>query len=189
MGKPSQRQRRLAFEKEWQRNATAQPGCHDFMVVCDHLKPDFNIGKIFRSAEAFGAQGVHLVGIGYFSPYPARGALRQVPAQAFDAFDPSYQALRSTGYQLFRLDPHVGQALTDIRLPAKSAFVLGHEEFGYSFDVDAYPDVIPIRIPMYGRVESLNVSVAASIVMYEYVRQHGQPCPNHEEKDMHHAAL
>jgi tRNA G18 (ribose-2'-O)-methylase SpoU len=52
--------------------------------------------------------------------------------------------------------------------------VIGHEEFGPSFTADRYPDITPIRIPIYGQVESLNVSVAASIVMYEYVRQHGQ---------------
>ncbi|PON17674.1 hypothetical protein C2W62_11995 [Candidatus Entotheonella serta] len=45
MGKPSQPKRRLAFEKEWPRHATAQPGCRDFMVVCGHLTPDFNNGQ------------------------------------------------------------------------------------------------------------------------------------------------
>ena len=54
------------------------------------------------------------------------------------------------------------------------AFVMGHEALGPSFTADQYPDMILIRIPMYGQVESLHVSVAASIVMYEYVRQHGQ---------------
>ena len=51
---------------------------------------------------------------------------------------------------------------------------MGHEELGPSFTADPYPDITPIRIPMYGQVESLNVSVAASIAMYEYVRQHDQ---------------
>jgi tRNA G18 (ribose-2'-O)-methylase SpoU len=117
MGRLSGRQIRMAFEKQRRRNMVARPGCHELIIVCDGLKSDFNIGKIFRSAEAFGAQVV---------------------------------------------------------LPKRSAFVMGDEEFGPSFTADHYPDITPIRIPMYGQVESLNVSVAASIAMYEYVRQHGQ---------------
>ena len=73
MGRLSEHQIRMAFEKQRRRNVMAKPGCHDFIIVCDGLKSDFNIGKIFRSAEAFGAQAVHLVGIDCFNPYPARG--------------------------------------------------------------------------------------------------------------------
>jgi tRNA G18 (ribose-2'-O)-methylase SpoU len=58
MGRLSGRQNRMAFEKQWRRNVRARTGCHEFIIVCDGLKSDFNIGKIFRSAEAFGAQAV-----------------------------------------------------------------------------------------------------------------------------------
>ena len=40
----------------------AEPGLYDFVIVLDHLKPGFNIGKIYRSAESFGAKDVHLFG-------------------------------------------------------------------------------------------------------------------------------
>jgi tRNA G18 (ribose-2'-O)-methylase SpoU len=78
------------------------------------------------------------------------------------------------GYTPFVLQPDIDVALPQVVLPNRSAFVMGHEEFGPRFTADHYPDITPIRIPMYGQVESLNVSVAASVVMYEYVRQHGQ---------------
>jgi tRNA G18 (ribose-2'-O)-methylase SpoU len=50
-------------------------------------------------------------------------------------------------------------------------FVFGHEEYGFSFDPQAYANLSKISIPQYGKVQSLNVSVAASLTMYEYVRQ------------------
>jgi tRNA G18 (ribose-2'-O)-methylase SpoU len=65
-------------------------------------------------------------------------------------------------------------ALTSLQLPEKAAFVLGHEEWGHSFDPQDYPDIEGLSIPQYGEIESLNVAVAASVAMYEYVRQHGR---------------
>ncbi|MGD2096644.1 MAG: TrmH family RNA methyltransferase [Desulfobacterales bacterium] len=55
----------------------------------------------------------------------------------------------------------------------KSAFIFGNEEFGHQFDKDRYPGIKSLKIHQAGKVESLNVSIAASIVMYEYVKQHG----------------
>jgi len=162
-----------AFLKDKRRNVLAKSGCHEFIVVCDGLKPNFNIGKIFRSAQAFGASEVHLVGVGQFNPYPSRGGFRHVPARFFDLFEESYQSLRARGYSLYVLDAKAGEALGEREVPPKSAFIFGHEEFGISFDLEKFPSVVPLAVPMYGTVESLNVSVAASIVMYEYVRQHG----------------
>ncbi|MDZ7667102.1 MAG: TrmH family RNA methyltransferase [Desulfotignum sp.] len=59
----------------------------------------------------------------------------------------------------------------DIRLPEKSAFILGHEERGLQFEPELFDRLQRLTIPQYGRSDSLNVSVAASIVLYEYVRQ------------------
>jgi tRNA G18 (ribose-2'-O)-methylase SpoU len=59
----------------------------------------------------------------------------------------------------------------DIELPEKSAFILGHEERGLQFEPDLFDRLERLTIPQYGRSDSLNVSVAASIVLYEYVRQ------------------
>ena len=175
MSRLTARQMRRAFDKERRRNVLAKPGCHHFIIVCDGLKSDFNIGKIFRSAEAFGAQAVHLVGADYFNPYPSRGTFRQVPAKFFTNFEQSYEALRQAAYTPLVVTSRADVTLSEMKLPQHSAFIFGHEEFGHSFELEDYPDVMPVRIPMYGCVESLNVSVAAAIVMYEYVRQHAGP--------------
>lgn len=155
-------------------NLMARPGPYEFVVVLDHLKPRFNIGKIFRSADAFGAREVHLVGIDFFDPAPAMGSFKWVPARFHERFDTCHAELSDRGYTLFALAPEGGEPLPEVPLPPKSAFILGHEEFGLSLDPSAYPGIRPVAIPQVGRVQSLNVSVAASVAMYEYVRRYAR---------------
>jgi tRNA G18 (ribose-2'-O)-methylase SpoU len=178
----STRQRRFArtqalrrYEKHRRRNLLACPGAQAFVLVLDHLKAGFNVPKIFRSAEAFGAAEVHLIGIGPFDPAPAKGAFRTVPARFFDRFEDSYRLLRERDYGVLTLQPAGGEVLFDSPLPRRSAFVFGHEERGLSFRVEDFPGIRALTIPQTGRVQSLNVSVAASIAMYEYVRRHRGP--------------
>jgi tRNA G18 (ribose-2'-O)-methylase SpoU len=168
------RKRSLAlqrYQKHRQRNRLAQPGEHSIALVLDHLKAGFNVAKIFRSAHAFGAAEVHLINIGPFDPAPAKGGFKHVPACFHDDFASCHQELRAKGYQVFILTPHSDDLLWSTPLPERSAFVLGHEEFGTSFDPADYPDIRSLTIPQFGPVESLNVAVAASIVLYEYARQ------------------
>lgn len=75
------------------------------------------------------------------------------------------------GYKIFALDFDTDKTLCDIKFSAKSAFVLGKEERSLSIDLNNYPDIQKIKIPQHGNVQSLNVSIAGSIVMYEYLRQ------------------
>lgn len=108
-------------------------------VALDHLKPALNIGKIFCSADAFGAAEVHLISTHFFDPAPAKG-----------------------------------EKLPEAHMPAQSAFIFGNEEFGHSFNNDNYSRIKSLKIPQFDRVESLNVSIAASIVMYEYIKQNAR---------------
>jgi len=171
--KDSRRQMLLRYNKERQRNLLARPGDHPFVLVLDQLKPGFNVGKIFRSAEAFGAAAVHLINIGPFDPAPAKGSFRKVPAVFHETFAACHAQLSGKGYGFFLLDPAGAGSLCNTVLPEKTAFVLGHEEFGFSFAPQDYPDLRKLAIPQFGSVQSLNVSIAASVVMYEYVRQRG----------------
>jgi tRNA G18 (ribose-2'-O)-methylase SpoU len=169
-------QARKYSEKRYERHKRhnlvyAQPGAHQFVVVLDNLKPSFNIGKIFRSSDAFGARSVHLIGTNYFEVKSAKGSFKWVPAVFKNSFDECYEQLGPEDYSFFVLEPNAKQSLHEISFPVRSAFIFGHEEFGISFDADKYERVCPLHIPQFGKVESLNVSVAASIVMYEYVRQ------------------
>lgn len=171
--KEARRYAERLFEKQRRHNRLyAKPGPYPFVIVLDNLKPSFNIGKIFRSADAFGAGEIHLVGTEYFDAKSAKGSLKWVPAVFHEHFEQCHEGLSDKGYTMFVLDPAKGSELQNSPLPLKSAFVFGHEEFGVSFDRKDYPRIHSLRIAQVGRVESLNVSVAASIVMYEYFRQH-----------------
>jgi tRNA G18 (ribose-2'-O)-methylase SpoU len=140
----------------------------------DGLKPDFNIGKIFRSADAFGVREIHLIGVHAFDPDPAKGSVRWVSYHVHDSFKKCYQFLKEKEYSIVTLEPGCSQMLGSVEFATKTAFVLGHEEFGLSFDREQYSDINGLSIPQWGHVQSLNVSVAASIVVYEYIRQHGK---------------
>lgn len=177
MRRESRRHLLQRYLKERQRNVLARPGRYPFVLVLDGLKPGYNIGKIFRSAEAFGARAVHLAGIGPFDPAPAKGAFRKVPAHFHDDVAACLTALAAEGYSLFLLAPGAAQSLAQVALPEQSAFILGHEEFGASFDPAAVPGLQRLAIPQVGTTQSLNVSVAAAIVMYEYQRQRGGAAP------------
>ena len=170
-------QAKQRYDKQRQRNVAAVSGVHEFVMVLDNLKGGFNVPKIFRSAEAFGAHSVHLVNVDWFDPAPAKGSFRKVPARFHQEFSSCYAELVEQGYTLYMLaaeseDDEVSSISYDVALPAKSAFILGHEAYGHSFEMADFPAVKKLSVPHFGSVESLNVSIAASIVMYEYVRQH-----------------
>jgi tRNA G18 (ribose-2'-O)-methylase SpoU len=162
------------FRRQRNKNYLAKPGLHECVIVLDHLKPTYNIGKIFRSADAFGARQIHLVGIDFFDPAPGMGAFKWVPAIFHKGFFSCYTELVNKGYTPFILEPGKGESIIQTKLPVKSAFIFGHEEFGISFEPDLFPNVERLTIPQFGKSQSLNVSVAASIILYEYVRQHGR---------------
>lgn len=165
----------LRYAKHRQRNILAKPGVHEFILILDNLKAGFNVPKIFRSAQAFGAKEVHLVNIGVFDPAPAKGAFKYVPARFHDNFADCYTSLVNQGYTFFILEPANSAALHEIELPSKSCFILGNEELGISFNAADYPELQRIKIEQSGAVESLNVSIAASIVMYQYCINHPLP--------------
>lgn len=161
------------YERQRVRNQLAVPGRHPYVLILDGLKAGYNVGKIFRSALAMGAAAIHLVDIGPFDPAPAKGAFRKVPARFHDSFGSAHGELKAAGFTFFALSPASDRLLPEQTLPQKSAFILGHEEQGLSFAPEQYPEVLGLQIPQCGEIESLNVSIAASIVMYEYLRQHG----------------
>lgn len=164
------------YERQRRLNLFAEPGIHPVICVLDHLKAGFNVAKIFRSAQAFGVHEIHLIGIGPFDPAPAKGAFKRVPARFFERIDDSLERLAVLGFAPLRLDPCAANPLPKSRLPGRCAFVLGHEEFGFSFDPADYPQIGAVSIPLVGTMDSLNVSVAASIALYEWVRQHDPGC-------------
>ena len=79
------------FRKQKRDNLVAASGLHKFIIVLDHLKPAFNIAKIFRSGDAFGAHEVHVIGTSFFDPSPAKGSFKYVPARFYDDFQSCFE--------------------------------------------------------------------------------------------------
>jgi len=171
MGKIASLEKIFLQEKYWNK-VLAKDGPHQFILILDHLKKDFNIGKIFRSAEAFGVREIHLLGTKIFDPAASKGCFRKVKARFFHDFSESYAALKEEGYQIVVLDSKTDRYLHNFQLPEKTAFVLGNEELGPVFDASAYNDLVTLKIQQFGKVESLNVSVSAAVAMYQYLQQH-----------------
>lgn len=144
-------------------------GKHRIIIVLDHLKGGFNIGKILRSCEIYSIYEVHIVGTKFFDVTIAKGALKRVKTFFYDDIEESISRINELGYTPLTLDSKAETYLNKSELPEKSAFIFGHEEFGPLKDM---PGIKRLKIKQYGLTESLNVSIAASIVMYEYTNQH-----------------
>ncbi len=162
---------RKKYEHEMILSRHREPGPLPFVVVLDRLKAGYNVPKIIRSANAFGCRELHFVGIPMFNPTPAMGTLRKTRSRSFDSVELSLTELRNEGYAIHALAPDGDRELGEFELPEKSAFVVGHEEYGLSFDWRAL-GVTGLRIPHLGEVQSLNAAVAASVACFEYLRQH-----------------
>jgi 23S rRNA (guanosine2251-2'-O)-methyltransferase len=152
-----------------------QAGKTPLIVVLDNIRSMHNVGSIFRTADAFLIESIYLCG---FTPQPphrdinktALGATETVEWKFFNNTIEAIQQLKQAGYCIYAVE----QAEGSISLENgdfknnKSAFVLGNEVEGVSNDVLALCDAC-IEIPQLGAKHSLNVSVAAGIVMWKFI--------------------
>lgn len=170
--KPTRKDQLKKLEREILLNSIqAIPGVHDLVLILDHLKAGYNIAKIFRTAEIFSLKKIYIIGTTEFNPYPAKGAIRRVPFEFRKDLDSLVEELTSDGVDVFVLDTHTNNYLHESNLSEKSAFIFGNEEMGPTIPENIKNLVKKIKIKQFGKTESLNVSVAASIASYEYVRQ------------------
>src|ERR1700687_4762760 len=133
-----------------------------------------NLGTILRSAEAFGAGGV-LLGEGTVSPFNPKvvrasaGSVFRLPA-ARAKLSEALGLMKQHGLRLVATASHKGTPLAQANLSGPLAIFVGSEGAGLSRDLIKEMDEI-VAIPQAPQVESLNVGVAASIVLYEVRRQ------------------
>ena len=144
------------------------------VVVLDRVQDPMNLGSVLRTSEATGVNAVVI---------PRRGSVGLTPAvrrvaMGGDVYVPvvrerSFRVLRSLreeGVRVVGVDPSGGVDYYDERLTGSVVFVLGGEGGGLSQQMLDKCDVV-VRIPMAGHLDSLNVGVAAAVVLYERVRQ------------------
>lgn len=146
-----------------------------FLVLLDGVEDPRNLGAIIRTAEAVGVHGLIIpqrraVGVTATSAKAAAGAEEFVPVVQVVNLNQTIQDLKTGGLWIYGLDAKAKQVYHQADLTGPLALVVGGEGKGIRRLVSEHCDAL-ISIPMVGRVESLNVSVATAIVLYEVLRQ------------------
>jgi len=145
------------------------------VVVLDNVRSLYNVGSVFRTSDAFRVAGVVLCGITATPPNAeihktALGAEDSVSWRAFSDTMDAVRWLRSEGYTLMAIEQCEGSTMLNDFMPAqdkKYAVVLGNEVKGVQQQVvDACDGCL--EIPQYGTKHSMNVSVTAGIIIYEF---------------------
>jgi TrmH family RNA methyltransferase len=150
---------------------------HDggFFVAAHEMANPGNLGTLIRTAEALGADGVLLVGDGAdpLSPQAVKasmGSLFHVAVVHLPDLDGFFAWAAAAGVRTVTSSARASTALADADLTRPLALLLGAERTGLPDEALARSDV-DVSIPMTGRATSLNVAVAAGILMYEVARR------------------
>lgn len=146
-----------------------------FLLILDGVEDPRNLGAVLRTAEAAGVHGVVIperrsVGLTATVAKAAAGALEHLPVGRVRNISYLIESLQAEGLWIYALTPAARKSYTALDFRGPVALVLGGEGRGVRPGVLQKCDE-SASIPMLGRVESLNVSVAAAILMYEVVRQ------------------
>lgn len=150
---------------------------HDLTVFMERVHKPHNVAAIIRTCDAVGIATTHAVpgdeGISR-SNHIAQGAQRWVHLNRHDNTTAGLSALKAKGFALYAA--HFDETAVDFRdidFTQPSAIVLGTEKFGVSDEALELCDQ-SIIIPMLGMTQSLNVSVATAVILYEAQRQRAQ---------------
>jgi tRNA (guanosine-2'-O-)-methyltransferase len=144
-------------------------------IVLENIHDPHNVSAIFRTCDAAGIPKVTL--LYNTEPFPKIGkkssasAFKWVEKEKFKSVEKCYKALKKEGFKIYA--SHIfddAKILYDLDLTEKVAIILGNEHRGISDDAVKFADERFV-IPMYGMVQSLNVSVSAAIIIYEALRQ------------------
>lgn len=146
-----------------------------FVVVCDGLEDPRNLGAVIRCAECAGAHGViiprhHSAGITAAADKASAGAAEHMPVARVANLTAALQDLKKEGLWVYGAEADGNAPLWRTDMKGPICLVIGSEGRGLSRLVRENCDFI-MTIPMAGRVNSLNASVAAAILLYEIVRQ------------------
>lgn len=146
------------------------------VVVMDQIRSMHNVGSVFRTADAFLINGICLCG---FTPQPPHRDIHKTALGATDSVDWLYyeetadavKALKAKGYKVFAIEQTEGSiSLNQFEKNNQPiAFVFGNEVDGVDQAVIELCDGV-IEIPQWGMKHSLNISVAAAVVLWEFVR-------------------
>jgi 23S rRNA (guanosine2251-2'-O)-methyltransferase len=144
------------------------------LVVLDGIEDPHNLGAIIRTAHAAGAAAVVIperraAPLTETVAKAAAGALEHLPVARVTNLNRALETLKERGFWIYGLDERGEQAYDAVDYAVPTAFVLGAEGPGLHEQVRKHCDFV-IRIPLAGEISSLNVSVAAGVVLFEWKR-------------------
>jgi 23S rRNA (guanosine2251-2'-O)-methyltransferase len=147
--------------------------------VLDGIEDPQNLGAILRTADATGFHGIivrtrRAAGLTATVAKVSAGAIEYVPVARVSNIARSLEILKIAGVWTIGIDMHGTRDYTEVDYKMPMAVVIGGEGKGVSELVRKRCDILA-RIPMKGRISSLNASVAAALVMYETFRQRNRP--------------
>jgi len=149
------------------------------LVVLDGVEDPHNLGAIIRTAHAAGAAAVvvpdrRAAGLTETVAKAAAGALELLPVVRVGNITQTLESLKSRGFWIYGLDERGKQLYSETEYATPTVLVLGGEGHGLHELVKKHCDVL-VRIPMAGAISSLNVSVAAGVVLFEWRRGQVNP--------------
>lgn len=146
-----------------------------FIILLDGITDVRNFGAIARTAECCGADAIVIpergsVGVGGDAVKTSAGALSYLPVCKEKRISSALRFLKDNGYNCVAVSEKANYNYTEADFTVPTALVMGAEDVGISEECLRQCDT-KVSIPMFGHIESLNVSVAAGVMMYEVVRQ------------------
>lgn len=149
-------------------------GEEPFIIICDEIEDSHNLGAIIRSAEACGAHGIIIpkrrnVGLNFIVAKTSCGALEYMRVARVGNLATTIEELKKKNIWVYCADMD-GQPWCKTDFSGGCALVIGNEGNGVGRLIKEKCDVT-VSLPMCGKVNSLNASVAAGIIMYEIARQ------------------
>ncbi len=145
-----------------------------FIIICDEIEDPHNLGAIIRTAEAAGADGIIIpkrrsASLNATVFKTSAGAASWLPVARVANLGAAIDELKKNGIWIYGTDAS-GENYSDTSFTGPIGLVIGSEGFGMGRLIRDKCDFL-VKLPMYGKITSLNASVAAGIFMYEAVRQ------------------
>jgi 23S rRNA (guanosine2251-2'-O)-methyltransferase len=155
--------------------ALTDPLRKGLILLLDEVEDPHNLGAILRTAECTGVHGVIIpkrraAGLTSTVAKTSAGAVNYVPVARVSNLSQAIEKLKEVGFWVVGTDGQTKQTVYEVDASLPLVIIVGNEGQGISRLVKSHCDWL-VKLPMYGRLNSLNAAVAASVVMYEIVRQ------------------
>jgi 23S rRNA (guanosine2251-2'-O)-methyltransferase len=156
-----------------------QAAAGELIVVLDGVEDPHNLGAIIRTAHAAGAASIvfperRAASVTDVVAKAAAGALEHLPVARVTNINRALEDLKERGFWIYGLDERGTESYDAVDYGSPTAIVLGGEGKGLHEQVRKHCDLL-VRIPMAGKISSLNVSVAAGVVLFEWKRRRSKP--------------